>query len=80
MLYPCDILQFGASTRLFCLEGPASFGRGAQQAALLQKKAQLSSETPNLAAVDERPAVNEDTLKRTNKDESYESWGMDMDG
>ena len=77
ILYPGDILQFGASTRLFCLEGPASFGRGAQQAVALQKKA-MSSETPSLTAV-ERP-VNEDKLKHTDKDGSFVSWGMDMEG
>lgn len=29
VLYPGDIIQFGASTRVFCLEGPDSFARGA---------------------------------------------------
>lgn len=28
LLYPGDILQFGASTRIFCLEGPEEFARG----------------------------------------------------
>lgn len=27
IIYPGDILQFGASTRLFCLEGPSEYGR-----------------------------------------------------
>jgi pSer/pThr/pTyr-binding forkhead associated (FHA) protein len=29
VLYPGDVLQFGASTRIFCLEGPEEFARGA---------------------------------------------------
>jgi len=29
ILYPGDVLQFGASTRLYCLEGPAEYERGA---------------------------------------------------
>jgi pSer/pThr/pTyr-binding forkhead associated (FHA) protein len=36
VLYPSDVLQLGASTRLYCLQGPEVFARGAQQ--LLQKQ------------------------------------------
>lgn len=32
MIFPGDILQFGASTRLFCVEGPPQFERGVFQA------------------------------------------------
>ena len=31
VIYPEDVLQFGASTRIFCVEGPAGFSRGAIQ-------------------------------------------------
>eukprot|EP00934_Nitzschia_sp_Nitz4_P006462 Nitzschia sp. Nitz4//scaffold55_size114948//73373//75076//NITZ4_003909-RA/size114948-processed-gene-0.213-mRNA-1//1//CDS//3329554554//6452//frame0 len=43
MLFPGDILQFGASTRVFCLEGPYSFERGALQARLEQQKLEQAS-------------------------------------
>ena len=32
MIFPGDILRFGASTRIFCVEGPSEFERGAFQA------------------------------------------------
>jgi len=49
MLFPGDILQFGASTRLFCVEGQEDFERGAWQAKqtqqeLLAKQQQLEEE------------------------------------
>lgn len=40
MLFPGDVLQFGASTRLFSLEGPAEYDRGAVKARLQQQKQQ----------------------------------------
>jgi pSer/pThr/pTyr-binding forkhead associated (FHA) protein len=40
MLFPGDVLQFGASTRLFSVEGPTEYDRGAVQARLQQQKQQ----------------------------------------
>lgn len=53
VLYPGDILQFGASTRLFCLEGPFEFARGAIRKPKESRTASsipTQSEYPHLAA------------------------------
>ena len=45
MIFPGDVLRFGASTRLFCVEGPSEFERGAfqarQQQLLLEQQKRL---------------------------------------
>ena len=43
ILYPGDVLQFGASTRIFCLEGPSQYERGrpAVRSIVKQRPAQL---------------------------------------
>jgi hypothetical protein len=38
MIFPGDMLQFGASTRIFCVEGPPEFERGAFQARQKQQE------------------------------------------
>lgn len=38
MIFPGDVLQFGASTRIFCVEGPSAFERGAIQARQIQQE------------------------------------------
>ena len=38
MLFPGDTIRFGASTRLYVLEGPPEFERGALQAKMQQQK------------------------------------------
>ncbi len=41
ILYPGDVIQFGASTRVYLLEGPKSFERGARKAKALQQQQQI---------------------------------------
>jgi pSer/pThr/pTyr-binding forkhead associated (FHA) protein len=43
IIYPRDMIQFGASTRFYMLEGPPEYERGAIQAKLQQKKKQQQS-------------------------------------
>jgi pSer/pThr/pTyr-binding forkhead associated (FHA) protein len=40
VLFPGDLIQFGGSTRLFCLEGPQEFERGAMKAIQQQQEQQ----------------------------------------
>jgi pSer/pThr/pTyr-binding forkhead associated (FHA) protein len=59
MIYPGDVLQFGASTRIYCVEGPAEFERGAIQARQIQQE-QLQQQHM------EQPAP---TTERNNRDD-----------
>jgi hypothetical protein len=75
MLFPGDILQFGASMRIYCVEGPEAFERGALKLKTLQTTAPLQ---PNSVAVLAMPPPPMET--ETNKPEdSIVSWGISMD-
>ncbi|KAL7483214.1 hypothetical protein ACHAW6_008932 [Cyclotella cf. meneghiniana] len=50
VLYPGDVLRFGASTRIFCLEGPEEFDRGMEGGKRDEKK---SEKEENSLVVDE---------------------------
>ena len=50
MIFPGDVLQFGASTRLFCVEGPSAFERGAMQARQIQQE-QLQKQNIDSASI-----------------------------
>ena len=69
MLFPGDILQFGASTRIYCVEGPEAFERGAKE--LLLKTAPSQSNS-----VAEPPPMETETNK---PEDSIVSWGISMD-
>jgi len=47
ILFPGDILQFGCSTRLYCLEGPSNFERGVVKALEQQQKLLEDRQTTN---------------------------------
>lgn len=77
MIFPGDILQFGASTRFYTLEGPPEFDRGAIQAKLQQgrwqqQQQQLPQRT-HQSEENERPSKN-----NTKLDEGAYSWGISM--
>jgi len=67
ILYPGDAIQFGASTRLYCLEGPPEFERGAVKL----KKEQITAEVSQHDE-DERE-------KNENENEGGCSWGISDD-
>lgn len=76
VIYPADILQFGASTRMFCLEGPESFGRNKVVLPKMVPKSKPSAlEAPSAVVVDneanhhEAPGTPDNTI----------GWGMDID-
>lgn len=73
MIFPGDILRFGASTRIFCVEGPSEFDRGAVQARLQQQKQQQLQH--QLAAQEQAELSNGDKPQPA---EEGVSWGMDM--
>ena len=67
VLYPGDVIQFGASTRIFCVEGPADFARGAiRKVAVVPKSKQTMIEYNRDEPADDRPS------------EKGVSWGIDM--
>jgi pSer/pThr/pTyr-binding forkhead associated (FHA) protein len=67
MLFPGNILQFGASTRIYCVEGPEAFERGAQELKLKQL---------NSVAVPPPTTLETETSK---PEDSIVSWGISMD-
>jgi pSer/pThr/pTyr-binding forkhead associated (FHA) protein len=71
VVYPGDVLQFGASTRIYCVTGPDAFARGAVRAA--QQKATVRSETVEVTEI-EQPIEE----KKKKEEESIVSWGIDM--
>jgi pSer/pThr/pTyr-binding forkhead associated (FHA) protein len=75
ILYPGDVLQFGGSTRLYCVEGPAEFERGAME--LRNKmKATKSSSSPFSTFV-AQPPTQPKSHQEHQQDDGV-SWGMDM--
>ena len=67
ILYPGDVIQFGASTRLFCVQGPEEFERGKVQARAAAAKASLPPPEPVAETGEEK------------EEESRPLWGIDMD-
>jgi pSer/pThr/pTyr-binding forkhead associated (FHA) protein len=75
MIFPGDMLQFGASTRFYTLEGPPEFERGAVQAKLQQQHLQQQQRVvaPNEPTVTPASKMNSNKL-----DEGASSWGISM--
>jgi pSer/pThr/pTyr-binding forkhead associated (FHA) protein len=71
VVYPGDVLQFGASTRIFCVTGPDSFARGAVRAA--QEKANAVRRENVETAREQQPPE-----EKKKEAESIVSWGIDM--
>jgi len=82
VVYPGDVLQFGASTRLFCIEGPDQKSRTAVAAAAAQKKAAGESSSLNGSHQQRESAVasSEHTRPTDARDDDGGgiSWGIDM--
>ncbi len=77
MVYPGDVFQFGASTRIFVLNGPSYFDRGAvkarRQIATLQKQQQQrENETLKNETID-------DNRNSSDQQPNGVSWGMNFD-
>jgi pSer/pThr/pTyr-binding forkhead associated (FHA) protein len=71
VLYPNDLLQFGASSRLFTLEGPEAFGRTTTAAVLRRRVPHSVSSSASANPATGNHAVDEDSRVR--------SWGMDLE-
>lgn len=63
VIYPGDILQFGASTRVFCVEGPPEFERGAI-------RRPMESNTPTALPVSKQTAARLQHESASDGDES----------
>mmetsp|Transcript_16034 Transcript_16034/g.24948 ORF Transcript_16034/g.24948 Transcript_16034/m.24948 type:complete len:715 (-) Transcript_16034:1160-3304(-) len=75
VLYPGDAIRFGCSTRIFVLEGPEEFERGASH----EKPRRVVSGVINDAAVVRDANVNQDGAVVKNDDDDVEeicTWGM----
>lgn len=81
VLYPGDVITFGASTRVYVLDGPREFDRGylkaSQQQALLMKH-QTSSKDQSIEGSIESNGDNSTAFDATEIDSSI-SWGIDFD-
>ena len=76
MLFPGDVLQFGASSRLFCVQGPSEYDRGAYKANLLQQKQAAATD-----GIEEQQHQYQETDNHYKKQETSGgiSWGMSME-
>ncbi|CAJ1912756.1 unnamed protein product [Cylindrotheca closterium] len=72
MVYPGDIFQFGASTRLFTLDGPREFERGAMKAKREQAIANSATGSTGNGESVAQP-------KESKQEDEGISWGMSMD-
>ena len=84
IVYPGDVIQFGASTRIYVLNGPCYFDRGAMKARkqmmLLQKHNASSSSVAAAAASACGDTMNANAKRESNSDNNQGvSWGMDFD-
>ncbi|CAB9518302.1 Solute carrier family 4 (Anion exchanger), member 1, adaptor protein [Seminavis robusta] len=84
VLYPGDVIVFGASTRIYCLEGPPEFQRGNKRMELLNqqylekgKQQQLAASTENKdnGTSNSNPAEQD---KEEKEEDSGVSWGISM--
>jgi pSer/pThr/pTyr-binding forkhead associated (FHA) protein len=74
MLFPGDIIQFGASTRFYTLDGPSEFERGAIQAKLAQQKLQQKQLQQS-----SQPITSSNSSKSSTLEPGASSWGISMD-
>ncbi|KAL3799296.1 hypothetical protein HJC23_013021 [Cyclotella cryptica] len=75
VVYPGDVFRFGASTRIFCLEGPEEYDRGKKEG----ERAQRKCEGGSLVAEEERDGHVQD-LEQQQKQTVVEcNWGMGED-
>lgn len=77
VLFPGDVLQFGASTRLFCVEGPAQFERGAMKAMQQQQEAQTTTATTrplHLQGIDDEPEQPKILDENSIPSQHYKAW------
>lgn len=75
VLFPGDIVQFGASTRLFCVEGPAQFERGAVKALQQQQEAQTVANHPlHLHENDDEPDPPKTLDENSIPPQHYKAW------
>jgi hypothetical protein len=82
VIYPGDTIKLGASTRMYCLNGPEEFDRGALKArmeaaklAWLNHKANES----NGAAAAAAAAAGDNNARRNGTEQDGISWGMSED-
>ena len=75
MLFPGDVLKFGASTRIYTLEGPAEFERGAMQAKMQQQKLERQEQQ-------RKQLQKMQHMSSSNNSEEFDagasSWGISM--
>jgi pSer/pThr/pTyr-binding forkhead associated (FHA) protein len=72
MIYPGDVIQFGASTRIYVLNGPSYFERGAIKARMQARQKQQK----NQQQIQKNTEKDE---KDGDGDERGVSWGMNFD-
>ena len=72
VLYPGDVVSFGASTRLFCVEGPEEFERGSSIASLKER-----GTVAPLAPLQPTKKKSEN-FGRPGGDNEGVSWGIDI--
>jgi pSer/pThr/pTyr-binding forkhead associated (FHA) protein len=80
-LYPGDVLQFGASTRMFCLKGPTEFERGAvsAKAAAAAATTMLHSESVDSTTFHHNNNnTNKQAVDNNHNEPEGISWGIDM--
>jgi pSer/pThr/pTyr-binding forkhead associated (FHA) protein len=73
MVYPGDVLKFGASTRTYFLEGPPDFERGAMKAKMQQ--AMNSGNRPLRPTQENQTEVMPEDTRKTDR----VSWGISME-
>jgi hypothetical protein len=71
MLFPGDVIQFGASTRMYAVDGPADFERGALQAKMQQQKLQRRRQHQQQTPQEASPTPG-------GLEEGASSWGISM--
>lgn len=70
VLYPGDVIQLGASTRLYCVEGPEQFQRG---------RIRLPPPKPKIVKpVVQQPQESDPAKEEEEKDDAGVSWGISM--
>ena len=76
VIHPGDVIQFGASTRIYCVEGPAEFQRGSIR---LVPKPKVAPTVAKETIVEELDNSQQQEQQPEEEEDTGVGWGISMD-
>lgn len=79
VIHPGDVIQFGASTRIYCVEGPPEFQRGSIRLVPPKPKIAPTMTKEAITEAPEKIRQQEQQLQDEEKEDAGVGWGISMD-